>query len=135
MNRSSSKSILSETVQFCRALRDDGIAVTPAEVIAAVKALGLLDVTDRLEAFYGLRAVLTTRVEDYPIFERRFDEFWAMMLDTERSPNVVDEDSRRQRDRLGAARRNGGERKGLAFFLKNWAQSTTESEPIAVPSA
>src|SRR5262249_59276779 len=131
MSRAESKSILTDTVQFCRALRDDGIAVTPAEVIAAVKALGLLDVTDRLEAFYGLRAVLTTKVEDYPIFERRFDEFWAMMLNSERSPNVIDEESRRQRDRLGSSRREEGERKGLAFFLKNWAPSTTESESIA----
>src|SRR5262245_3186453 len=124
MNRAASKSILTETVQFCRALRDDGIAVTPGEVIAAVKAFGLLDMSDRLEAFYGLRAVLTTRVEDYPIFERRFDEFWAMMLDSERSPNVIDEESTLQRDRLGSARRVEGERKGLAFFLKNWARST-----------
>ena len=63
-------------VLFCRALREHGLAVTPSEVVAAVTTLRLIDTSDREEVFLSLRSVLTTRVDDFPIFEELFETFW-----------------------------------------------------------
>ena len=68
---------IEKLVIFCRSLRDHGLAVTPAEVVAAVTAYRLIDTNDREEVFLSLRSVLTTRVEDFSIFEELFELFWT----------------------------------------------------------
>ena len=61
---------------FCRALRDAGVLTTPGESIDAVRALAALDPGDRTDVRLGLRALLTTRREDLPVFDLLFDEWW-----------------------------------------------------------
>jgi uncharacterized protein with von Willebrand factor type A (vWA) domain len=68
------RDLVQATVQFCRTLRTRGVAATPDATIEAVRALACIDVADRTEVYLALRAVLTTRVEDWPIFDAVFDE-------------------------------------------------------------
>ncbi|MBI3987990.1 MAG: VWA domain-containing protein [candidate division NC10 bacterium] len=77
MESTHQRDLLTTTVRFCRALRERGLLVTPAEAIDAVKTLNLVDLGDRQEVYWGLRSVLTSRVEDLPIFEELFETFWG----------------------------------------------------------
>src|SRR5215475_1472836 len=76
--------LLNNTVLFCRALRERGLLVTPSEAIDAVTTLNLIDLDDREETFLSLRSILTSRVEDFPVFEELFEGFWSRVG---RSPN------------------------------------------------
>jgi uncharacterized protein with von Willebrand factor type A (vWA) domain len=49
-------------VAFCRALRERGVPVTPAESADALRALDAVDLRDRDEVRLALRAVLALRV-------------------------------------------------------------------------
>ena len=69
-------SLLPNTLLFCRALRQRGLNVTPSEAIDAASTLNCIDLDDRREVFLSLRSVLVSRVEDYPIFEELFEDFW-----------------------------------------------------------
>ena len=69
-------SLLTNTILFSRALRERGFAVTPSETIDAITTLKLIDLSDRQETFLSLRSVLASRVEDYPVFEELFEDFW-----------------------------------------------------------
>ncbi|HUF28790.1 MAG TPA: VWA domain-containing protein [Gemmatimonadaceae bacterium] len=64
-------------VRLCRALRDRGVAVTPAESVSAVAALDHLDIADRAELRRALRVVLARRREDIAIVDELFDAMWA----------------------------------------------------------
>src|SRR5215475_5409119 len=85
----SAESLLDDTVLFCRALREAGVPVTPAETLAAVTTLSLIDVEDREETFLSLRSVLSSSVEDFPVFEKLFERFWSGLdRDTTRRTSV-----------------------------------------------
>src|SRR5262245_7864280 len=73
---STEDTFLNNTVLFCRALRERGLLVTPSEAIDAVVTLKLIDLNDREETFLSLRSVLTSRAEDFPVFEELFEDFW-----------------------------------------------------------
>ena len=68
--------LVATTTRFCRALRDAGLPVTPAEAIEAARVLELVDLKDREELRQGLRSVLTSRREDFHIFDELFEHFW-----------------------------------------------------------
>jgi uncharacterized protein with von Willebrand factor type A (vWA) domain len=111
-----------------RALREHGVAVTPAEVVAAVTAFQIIDQTDREEVFLGLRSVFTSRVEDFPVFEQLFAEYW------DRAPEKHVEREGLSKTTLRV--KPGAPRHGIAYFLENWATRRGEdSEPIKVPGA
>jgi hypothetical protein len=121
------------TVQFCRALRERGLLATPSEAIDAVTALGLIDTDDREETFLSLRSVLTSRPEDFPVFEELFENFWAKLGRSPQPRKIVE----REGLSTGAppSSRNNGQ-KGLAFFLENWgAARSRDPEPINLPGA
>lgn len=110
-----------DVVLFCRALREHGILVTPAEVVTAVAALRLIDTGDREEVFLSLRSILATRIEDFPIFEELFERFWGR-----RPMKIV------VRESISPQRQV----KGLAFFLEHWATTrTVDSKPIDLKGA
>ena len=69
--------LLTNTILFCRTLRARSLLVTPSEAIDAVTTLNLIDLGDRQETFLSLRSVLTSRVEDFPVFEELFEGFWG----------------------------------------------------------
>jgi uncharacterized protein len=131
MNPQISQTEVENLVIFCRALREHGLAVTPAEVVAATTALQVIDPTDREETFLSLRSVLTTRVDDFPIFAELFEWFWnhsAHKLIEREADEIADSQLRRRAQQQTAG--------GLAFFLENWNSSpSATTEPARVPTA
>ncbi|HWN97761.1 MAG TPA: VWA domain-containing protein [Blastocatellia bacterium] len=128
--------LLTNTVLFCRALREQGLVVTPAEAVDAIRTVGLIDANDREETFLSLRSVLTSRVEEFPVFEELFEVFWVRLAGTPQPWKVVEretESSLKQRVRPSSP---PSERKELGFFLEHWAEaSSNDAEPINVPLA
>lgn len=70
---------------FCRGLRSRGVPVTPADSIDAVRAIGLVDFTDRLDVYLALRSVLTMREDDLATFDALFAEWWDAELRRQRA--------------------------------------------------
>ena len=62
--------------RFCRALRDRGFLVGPRETGDAIRATGLVDVLDRGQVYWTLRAVLPSRREEIGVFDDLFKTFW-----------------------------------------------------------
>ncbi len=64
-------------VAFTRALRAHGIPAGPQEAADALRALAVVDLTDRHETYLALRAVLVSRQEEFAVFDDVFAQFWA----------------------------------------------------------
>lgn len=117
---------IKDVVLFCRALRERGLSVTPAEVVTAATVLQVIDLSDRDEVFLSLRSVLTTSVDDFPTFEELFETFWTA------SPRKLVE----RESIVSMRRRNVFPPKGLGFFLEHWTTSTrADTQPVNVPGA
>jgi len=113
-------------VVFGRELRDHGLHVTPAEVVTAAAALGIIDTTDRDEVFLSLRSILTTSVDDFPIFAEAFKRFWNRSSSSLNSSAAV-------RVQNSSPRQTA---KGLGFFLEHWGTSfSAGAQPVKVPGA
>jgi len=122
-----------DTVLFCRALRERGLLVTPSEAIDAVATLGLIDLDDRQETFLSLRSVLTSRIEDFPVFEELFEGFWDRLGRSPQPRKVVEREDLSTSVRLSS---HDHGRKGLAFFLEHWGTGESRAaEPINLPGA
>lgn len=104
--------------------------MTPSEAVDAFTTLRLIDPGDREEAFLSLRSVLTTRVEDFPVFEELFDAFWN------RSPKGLVEREAPSSARLRTPSPKHTS-KGIAFFLEHVrsARPSDAAEPIKAPGA
>lgn len=114
-------------VGFCRTLREHGLSVTPAEVVTAAAALQMIDNKDRDEVFLGLRNILTTSVDDFPIFESLFATFWSGL-----QRKLVQREENVQIRRTAPARATGG----VEFFLENWPTSLRAgAQSVNVPGA
>jgi uncharacterized protein with von Willebrand factor type A (vWA) domain len=117
-----------DVVLLGRALREHGVAVTPSEAVTAATAFAVIDQADREEVFLSLRSVFTSRVDDFPIFEQLFAKYW------DRSPEKHVEREGLSKTTLKV--RPGAPRRGLAYFLENWASShNKDSEPVKLPAA
>src|SRR5262245_17498111 len=106
--------LLNKMVLFCRALRERGLLATPSEAIDAVTALRLIDPEDREETFLSLRSVLTSRREDFPVFEEVFESFWGKLGQSPQPRKIVEREDPPTAARLSPRTRGN---KGLAFFL------------------
>lgn len=120
---------LEKLVVFCRELRTHGVSVTPAEVVTAATALQVIDTLDREEVFLSLRSVLTTSVDDFPVFAQLFKRFWKGSM-----PALV------QRETISTLRNESTSPrhspKGLGFFLEHWGSSFSDgAQPVKVPGA
>jgi len=123
---------INNLVLFCRALREHGLAVTPAEVIVAANAIPMVDANDRDELFFSLRSILTTRVDDFPIFAEWFAVYWDRQLqELNQMAELAESTSglRRNPPRQSA--------RGLGFFLEHWAKEMPEAsnEPLKTAAA
>ena len=119
--------MLNNLVVFCRTLREHGLSVTPAEVVTAGAALEIIDTKDRDEVFWSLRNILTTSVDDFPLFKNLFAAFWSQT-----PAKLVERETFERMQRTAPARAAGG----LAFFLENWpAEMRTTAQPVEVPGA
>lgn len=63
-------------VHFGRLLRSAEMSVGPGQVIEALRALSVVDVTNREEFYWALHAVFVRRPEGSAIFDSLFDLFW-----------------------------------------------------------
>lgn len=61
---------------FGRVLRRAGLPLGPAESLAALEALRLVDLGDRRQAHAALRAVMVHRHEHFEVFDQAFALFW-----------------------------------------------------------
>jgi len=129
------RDLLTATVRFCRALRERGLLVTTAEAIEAVKTLSPVDLGDRQEVYWSLRSVLTSRVEDFAVFDELFEAIWGS--DGHRShplKGLLRETSSPQAE--GEERPLTPKRpaKGMALSLEQWLHPDDgEGEPIGLP--
>ena len=100
-------SLLANVVDFGMQLRGRGLLVTPSESIDSLRALGAVDISDRGEFYLALRTVMTSRVEDFPIFDEVFGSFWPGVMEDE----MWDEGSE-QFDALPSSMQPAGEETG-----------------------
>lgn len=70
---------------FCQRLRSAGLLVTPADSIDAVRAIDMVDFTDRTDVYLALRLVLTMRQDDLATFDTLFADWWDAETHTHRS--------------------------------------------------
>jgi uncharacterized protein with von Willebrand factor type A (vWA) domain len=68
--------LAANVMHFARLLRRAGLPVGPGEVIAAVQALTLVDISDRRVMHAALRAVMLRRHEHAAMFDQAFAVFW-----------------------------------------------------------
>ena len=127
---------LEDTVLFCRALREHGLAVTPSESMDAARTFSLIDRDDRREVFLSLRSILTSRVEDFPVFEELFDAFWSRSGETPPPRTLVETPCGPTKEGRGRRSSSTQTPKGLPYLLENWLPAEQAgSESIGVPIA
>ena len=127
------RDLSSAIVRFGALLRSHGLPVALIQVTDAVRALEQLDLGDRLEVQLGLRAVLVSRPEDLPTFDRCFDEFWRPDAETDSGfPSLVAPslDATEEGVPLPSA---GQKRETLALDTWGEAEDEENSEPLGVP--
>jgi len=64
-------------VRFCRALREEGLAVPVSSVQSYARALGALGARSAADVYWAGRATLVLRPEDTPSYDRVFATFWC----------------------------------------------------------
>lgn len=69
--------LAANVVAFARLLRGRGLMVGHPEAADALRALSAVDLTDRLETYLTLRAVLASGPEAQRVFDAAFWEFWG----------------------------------------------------------
>lgn len=74
-------SLLANVVDFGLQLRGRGLLVTPSEAIDSLRALRTVDIADQQEFYLTLRTVMTSRLEDIPVFDELFFSFWPAILE------------------------------------------------------
>ena len=122
---------IDKLVVFCRELRAHGVPVTPAEVVTAATALQLIDTIDRDEVFISLRSILTTSVDDFPVFEELFKRFW-----NKSSQMLVEREALSNSSLRSESKSPQQQAKGLAFFLEHWGSAfSSGAQPVKVPGA
>src|SRR5215470_18522539 len=75
------RDLMRAMLTFGGVLRSSGLPVTTPEVMDAVRALEAVDLMDREQVYLALRAVLVSRREEMPAFDRCFDAFWKFHAD------------------------------------------------------
>ena len=124
--------------QFNRLLRERRINATPATSIDAVRALGIVDSSDKGDVHLALRSVCVTRRQDLELFDELFEAWWVQLFG---EPGAAAK-------RRAAAARNPAvisptdepHRAQVATALTRWVSSTAdpggdETVPLAAPSA
>lgn len=113
------------TVRFCRALRERGVPVGPADAVSAARTLEVVDLMDRREVFLALRSALVWRIEDYPVFSQLFEEVWE---GREAHPDASHGPSNPPAPRADARRREKAGYQDAPPALREWLRNTTGTE-------
>lgn len=123
------RDLLDTTVRFSRALRERGVPTTPAETVVAARALEAIDLSDRLELYLALRAVLVGRIEEFAAFDEVFRAFWG--VDAAPDPKSLPPPPAIPPPQLQMPR----QQRPPSVSLQNWMRpEAAESEPVSVPT-
>ena len=76
-----SRDLTRAMLAFGASLRKAGLGVTTGALMDGVRALEAVDLMDRGEVYLALRALLVSRIEEQPAFDRCFDAFWRLRPD------------------------------------------------------
>src|SRR5262249_24778004 len=123
-------------LRFGQLLRAAGLGVTVAEVMDAVRALEVVDLMDRDELHRALRTVLATRVEEFPAFDRCFDQFWKFQADEGQGLEglVASTPAATPEDDAVAGSVSPAQEKEAKVALEGWEEEgSDDSEPLEVP--
>ncbi len=77
LERPSHGNLVANVVGFCRFLRRRGLSLGPQEAADSLRALAAVDLSDRRDAYMGLRAVLASGQDAQRIFDAAFWEYWG----------------------------------------------------------
>jgi uncharacterized protein len=129
------RDLLRATLTFGQLLRQAGLGVTVPEVRDAVRTLEVVDLADREEVRLALRAVLVSRHEEAPAFDRCFDAFWRFHADAGQGLEGLQDATRTSGPEPPDA--SGGDVQGqrkVAAALEGWEpESEDAGEPLEVP--
>jgi uncharacterized protein len=119
-------------VRFADVLRGHGMPVTVLQATDAARALDHLDLRDRGELSLGLRAILVSRPEDFPAYERCFEAFWRATPQPEQGLPGLLAAPPEPPDGTAAGGSPSQNRDTLA--LDTWGEDGDEAgEPLSVP--
>ena len=120
--------------RFGALLRRNRLPVTLVQLTDGVSALDHLDLGDRREIYLGLRAIFVGRVEEFPTFERCFEDFWRAEP-REEDLGLMAPAAGDAADAAATLETSGQRRKALA--LETWGDEEADAggEPLSVPAA
>jgi uncharacterized protein len=121
---------------FGASLRRTGLAVTTGALTDAVRALEVVNLMDRDEVYFALRALLVCRVEEQPAFDRCFGDFWRFRPDSglEFEQRVEAFDSiRRKRENAADASADAGPQAGEVAFEECDEGDPADDDPLDLP--
>ena len=76
---------------FGRELRRREMLVTSSEVVDSLRAVDSVDVADRRDVYLALRSIMVCRLDDVPVFDEVFDQFWRRIARAEDLDQQSDE--------------------------------------------
>ena len=117
---------------FCRLLRQEGLAATPAHSGVAVEALRRVDVGDREDFRLALRAVLTSGADELEHFDELFRLFWEGSLETSEALQRAEE---RESEAVAAEDASAQYSAMEALAHKDFADVQTEEDREALERA
>ncbi|HET7874347.1 MAG TPA: VWA domain-containing protein [Methylomirabilota bacterium] len=123
------------TLAFGQMLRAAGLPLTVSELMDAVRALEVVDLGDRDEVRLALRAALCARHEEFPAFDRCFEQFWKVHAEEGQGLEglLSAAPSAGQPEDEGAGRPEPGGTKA-SVALESWEEAgPEEGEPLEVP--
>lgn len=124
------------TLAFGATLRASGLPVTTSAVMDAVRALEAVDLMDRAEVYLALRAVLMSRMEEQPAFDRCFEAFWRFHAEDGQGLDglVAAVQPARREDEPEPAPVEAAREKQAQVALDDWDQGeAADDEPLEVP--
>ncbi len=130
------RDLLTATLAFGQTLRRAGLPLTVSELMDAVRALTLIDLTDRQDVYLGLRACLVARVEEIPTFDRCFDAFWKFHADQGQGlEGLLNQAPAPRPEHAGPPDgAPGSEQKQDSLALDTWEEEAEDDgEPLEVP--
>jgi uncharacterized protein len=130
------RDLVTAMLRFGSMLRAAGLPVTVTEVMTAVRALEMVDISDRAEVQLALRAALVSRVEEIPTFDRCFEAFWRFQADEGQDLDGLGpaEPARRQEPETAPGSGTHAAEKQAALTLEGWEQEDAAAgEPLEVP--
>ena len=132
----SPRDLMRAMLAFGGVLRASGLPVTTPELMDAVRSLEVVDLLDRDEVYLALRAVLVSRMEEQPAFDRCFEAFWRFQAEDGQGLDglVSMTQPTRPDDEHGENPPDAAQEKQAQIALDDWDEGEgSDDEPLEVP--